>query len=80
MLIRVGETTVPDPEGNPVTFKVLQALDPMFNLPIAQVAVPKGEHSVRIGDAMADRGEAGEPKLIVPDFIPPEELRPDDPK
>lgn len=74
MFIRVGEVTVQQPEGPPVVMKSIQALDPVFEMPVAQILVPKGEMAIKLGDALADRN-AGD-KLVVPDFIAPEDLRP----
>lgn len=75
MIIQVGQVSAPDPEGNVVKFRVIQALDPLFQLPVAQIAIPIGEQSVMIGNAIA--GNADDPtKLIVPDFIPPDDLTP----
>lgn len=76
MIIRVGEVTRPhpsDPDAPPVAFKVVQALDPVFELPVAQISIPKGEQSKIIGLAIADQQDSG---LVIPDFIPPEDLGP----
>jgi hypothetical protein len=77
VLIRIGEVESESPEGERVKFRVIQALDPIFQMPVAQIAVPIGEMSEKIGDAIAGR-TGGADRLIVPDFIPPEELRPDE--
>jgi hypothetical protein len=72
MLIQVGEVVVRDPQtGEPITFKVVEAGDPIFNIPVARISIPKGPQSKKIGLAIADHEESG---LIVPDFIPPEEM------
>lgn len=76
MIIRIGETSAKTPDGQTVEFKVIQALDPLFEMPVAQIMIPKGEQCTLIGKAIAGDDDPG--KLIVPDFIPPEDMRPGD--
>jgi len=72
MLVRVGETTRPGPDGTPQKYKVVQALDPLTEFPIAQVPIPI-DQAEAVGDAIAGRDSTG---LIVPDFPPPSDLTP----
>lgn len=77
MLVRVGETTRPGPDGTPQTYKVVQALDPLTEFPIAQVPIPI-DQAEAVGLAIAGRDLPDEsPKLIIPDAPPlPDDLTP----
>lgn len=63
MLIQVGETTAPGPDGRPQRYRVLQALDPHTELPIAQVPIPV-EAAEAVGNAIAGK-EIGS-RIVVP--------------
>lgn len=69
MVIQVGKLTLTDPNGTEVPHRVIQALEPETGLPVAQIAIPIGEHSVALGRAIA--GDEPEPKLVIPDAPPP---------
>lgn len=74
MVVQVGQTDIPGPDGVPIPHKVIQALEAGTGFPVAQIAIPIGEASVKVGRAIA--GEDPEPRLVIPDAPPPpEDLR-----
>lgn len=74
MVVQVGQTMIPGPDGEPIAHRVIQALEAETGFPVAQIAVPIGEASVKLGRAVA--GDDPEPKLVIPDAPPPpEDLR-----